>query len=341
MSSDPQVDKKRLYRIGGSLTTQTLVVELDNAVTSYDDVTKDTGVIGTLLEDLDALPAPNDLAYLTEAYAMLFAAQGSKLRFTPIGKPDSWPELYYLQFTSDITGIAEVANGLLVFTKFKTHLVTGTGPLSLSQQPLSNDQGCLAFESVQTISGSALWVSSDGICISSGSQVIVASKDSLGKQSLDVTDSIVYDEAYYALDSFGTMLVYDFAYGKVYKRLKLGNESLAIANDVLYGWTSGELYTLFASANSVSMTYISPRCIEGSGTEQKTYKNVRIYHKGDIIIKIFIDDAEVVTKTLTGEDSTTIKVPQSEQRGFFIQFTVTGTGEVYEIEYIAGSRHNA
>jgi len=341
VSVDPQVDKKRLYRIGGNLTTLTLVVELDNATTSYADLLSDTEVVGTLIDTTIALPAPNNLAYLAQAYAMLFAAQGSKLRFTPIGKPDQWPELYFLQFDADITGIAAVANGLLVFTKFKTFIVTGTGPTSLSQQPLTTNQGCLAFESVQVLSGAALWVSSDGLCLSNGGEPIVISKNQLGKQELVVKDSAIHDEVYYALLADNTMLAYDFAYSKIFKTFSLGNESIVVGNDVLYGWSAGELQTLFTSPGYETLKYVSPRFIEGSVTEQKTYKNVHVYHKGDIIFKVLIDDVLVVTAVLSGEDTTWIKVPQSLQRGNFIQFDIEGTGEVYEIEYIVGRGHNA
>lgn len=339
-STDPQVDKKRLYRIGGDLTQSTLVVELTNATTSYLDLLNDTDVVGTILETATALPAPNDLAFLTEAYAMLFAAQGSKLRFTPIGKPDQWPELNFLQFDADVTGIAAVTHGILVSTKFKTFIVTGTGPTSLSQQSLTDNQGCLAFESVQAISGAALWVSSDGICLSNGSEPVVISKAALGKQTLDVKDSVIHDEVYYALLADNTMLAYDFAYGQIFKDFNLANESIVVGNDTLYGWSNGELQTLFASTESETLKYTSPRLIEGASTEQKTYKNVRVYHKGDIIIKVLINDILVVTQSLTGEDTVTVKVPQDLQRGTFIQFELEGTGEVYEIEYRTGAQKN-
>ena len=341
VSVDPQVTHKRLYRIGGDLSVSTLVAEIDNATTSYHDDEKDTDLVGTLLDTVAAAPAPIGLSFLTEAYAMLFGAIGNKLRFTPIANPDSWPELYYLTFTEDITGIAAVTNGLLVFTAFNTHLVTGTGPTSLSQRLLSADQGCKSFSSVQVISGAALWVSSDGICTSSGSRVIVISKDALGKQDLTITDAAIHDEVYYALEASGSMICYDFAYGQIFKRLQLGNEGVSVANDTLYGWYDGFLHKLFDSEAKTTMLYKSPRLTEGSMTSPKTYKNVRVYHKGPVTVSILIDDLVVSTANLVGEDSKTIKIPQLQQRGFFIQFEVTGEGEVYEIEYITGASHNA
>lgn len=334
-STDPQVDKIRVYRIGGSLTTSTLVSELDNTTTLYDDRNGDTELSGQLLSSSITLNPPTGLAFLSTAYAMLFAAEGSKLRFTPIGDPNSWPELHFLEFDLDITGIAAVANGVLVFTKYETHLVTGTGPNALSKQRLSADQGCLAFESIQVMGGAALWVSTDGICTSSGGPVQVVSKQTLGKYSVDAVASAVYDESYYVLDSGGTVTQFDFAYGRVYKTQKPGVTSLAIANDVLYGVKAGELQEFYAGTEA-TMKYKSPRFIEGSVTEQKRYKKFTVYHEGDIIIKVYIDNALVATKTLTGVDSTEFQVPSERQRGFFVQFEVEGTGTVHEIEYVVG-----
>ena len=334
-SVDTQVDKIRLYRVGGNVTTSSLVAEVPNTTDTVKDNIRDTDLTGQLLISSIALNPPIGLAFLTKAYAMLFGAEGSKLRFTPIGEPDSWPELYFLEFDLDITGIAAVSNGVLVFTKYETHLVTGTGPNALSKQRLSADQGCLAFESIQVMGGAALWISTDGICTSGGGPVQVVSKQTLGKFSVNATASAIFDESYYVLDSGGTVTQFDFAYGKIYKTQTPGVTSLAIANDVLYGVKEGELQEFYAGAEA-TMKYKSPRFIEGSVTEQKWYKKFTIYHEGDIIIKVYIDNALVATRTLTGIDSTEIQVPSKEQRGHFVQFELEGTGTVHEIEYVVG-----
>lgn len=334
-SSDPQVDKIRLYRVGGNLTTSTLVTELSNSSTWYTDTKPDSSLTGQLLLSSNALNPPAGLAFLTTAYAMLFAAEGSKLRFTPIGDPNSWPELHFLEFDLDITGIASVANGVLVFTRYETHLVTGTGPQALSKIRVSADQGCISHESIQVMGGVALWMSTDGLCTSGGSTVQVISKKTLGKLATDVVSSAVYDESYYALESNGKLLQYDFAYGGVYKTQTPGVSSLTVANDKLYGYRDGELWEFYKGANA-TFRYKSPRFIEGSVTEQKRYKKFTIYHEGDIIIKVIIDNNLVATHELTGTDSTEIQVPVDKLRGHFVQFEVEGTGTVHEIEYVVG-----
>lgn len=332
-SRDPQADKLRVYRVGGLLGEFTLVKELDIVDTTFTDGISDTKVVGTLLSTHNALPAPKGLKYLREAYAMLFAAEGAKLRFTPIGRPNEWPESYYLQYDADITGIAPVANGILVFTEFRTYIVVGNGPSTLSTYLLSGDQGCISNESIQFIGTEALWASTDGICTSSGAQPTVITRDRLGKLSLNPVDSAVYDGEYYLLDASGLILCVSQT---VAKHFRFDVESLEVANDKLYGWHKGTLWELFASDKPAKLKFKSALLTEGAFTLHKTYKKIFTYSAGHIIIKILINGQVVAERELDGEGSFSIQVPQEKQRGFHIQFEVEGTGEVSELEYTVG-----
>lgn len=331
--SDPQIDKVNVYRIGGNLTEFTLVERLEAGTQEFRDNVSDSDVQGSVLIDYAARPAPEGLAYLTTAYGMLFGALGSKLRFTPIGSPNDWPEEYFLNFEADITGIAPVANGILVFTQFRTHIVTGTGPISLSQYLLSGDQGCVAYESIGYLGSEALWVSEDGICASSGSLPRVLTKDLLGKIDLDPTWSTVYDEVYYVLSSDGSILALDRG---IAKNFTLGVDSIIKANNKLYGAKNGTLHELFASTENAHFRYKSGKLTEGSFTDNKSYKKIFTFVEGCVKINIIINDEIVQTKEVEGKDSIYIQVPQQLQRGFYIQFEVEGTGEVSELEYRIG-----
>lgn len=338
-SPDPQVTHIRLYRVGGYLAEFTRVAEFAVGGTVYADSIEDVDVEGAILgtEIYDA--APTGLKYLTESYAMLFAAAGNTVRFTPVGVPHAWPDEYVLQYDAPVTSLAAVANGVLVFTKYKTHIVTGTGPTSLSSQLLSSDQGCISHDSVQVRAGAAIWASTDGLCVSSGDVVSVISKDKLGKIALTPVDSILFDEVYYCLNDTGELLAFDVRYTPIFKRLTLGISALAKGNDTLYGWADGKLHKLFASTELEEFSWKSPRFIEGRATENKLYKKVYIYSKGPIILEVYINDSLVISKTLATEDGHVIQVPQELQRGFFIQFAIRGTGEVYELEYEASRRN--
>jgi len=335
VSADPQVTHKRLYRVGGLLGEFTQVTQLANGTTSFIDNIKDTAVQGHILDTTIAFPAPQGLKYLQEAYAMLFGAIDTYLRFTPVGKPDQWPDSYYLQFDAPLTGIAPVANGILVFTKYRTYIVTGTGPTSLSQYLLSSDQGCIAYESVQLIATEAVWASTDGLCSSSGNRPIVITKDKLGKITLNPIDSVIYDEAYYLMEANNKILSYK---GGIIARYDLNVSSLAIANDSLFGYRDGKLWEFFTGSTPASFNFTSARFTEGKFTANKTYKKIFLYSRGHVIINILINDVIVQTKELNGEDSFTIQVPQELQRGFYIQFQLEGTGEVSELEYVIGDQ---
>lgn len=334
-STDPQITHKRIYRVGGAQATFALVVQIPNNQTTFLDNIRDDDIVGTLLESENAYPAPTGLAFLQQAYAMLFGALGTRLRFTPVGKPNDWPESYYLQFDAPITGIAPVANGVLVFTYYRTYIVTGTGPESLSQYPLSSDQGCIDFSSVQLIGTEAVWASTDGICSSSGNRPQVISWDKLGKIKLSPIDSVIYDEAYYLMEADGSILCWNKG---IIERFNFNVFSLALANDNIYGWRDGQLYELFTGSVPATFKFKTARLTEGLVTANKTYKNVFLYSRGHVIINILINDVLVQTKELNGEDSFQIPVPQTLQRGFFIQFELEGEGEVYELNYEIGQQ---
>lgn len=339
VSTDPQVTHKRLYRIGGDTAEFTMVVELPNITTSFLDTLKDSDLDGRLLESDNYYEAPIGLKFLSESYAMLFGAVGSSLRFTPVGKPDAWPPEYSLQFDADITGIGAVANGLLVFTNYKTYIVTGTGPTTLSAQLLRGDQGCIAFESIQSANlGTLIWASSDGLYSSSGNNVVSLTKNALGSVTLDPVSSAVHNEIYYCHNSDGSTLVFDFRFGNTIKWLELGVESLVLKLNTLYGYEGGKLHEIYGSSDNLIFKYLSPRFVEGAITEIKLYKKVYFRSKGDIIIKIIIDDIEVITAEFNNEDTHVVMVPQDKQRGFSVQFDIEGTGTVQEIEYVVGSR---
>ena len=272
---------------------------------------------------------------------MLFGALGSELRFTPIGIPHAWPADFGLIFDQPITGIAPVATGLLVFTESETHLVTGTGPTTLAKQLLRGDQGCISHDSIQKIiTGSAIWASLDGLCISNGNYPTVVSKDPLGTLRLDsIINSAVANEVYY-LRSNGSVLAYDFRFTpKFYTLSALGqSDSLAVKKDELYYVQNEEIFQAFASTDTVEQfSYTSPRFTEGSLTETKTYKKFYFSNNYGIIgVKIYINDNLVFDgDTDPAKQVTDIQVKQEEQRGYYVQFELTGSTTVNEVEYIS------
>ena len=332
VSAEPGVDTVRIYRIGGNLTTFSLVDEVPNGATTYVDTTGDTEIIGTVLPTVSNSPAPAGLKYLKEAYAMLFGALGTKLRFTPVGKPDSWPEAYYLEFSRPITGISKTAMGLLVHTQFNTHLVTGSGPTSLAQQLLSSDQGCVSHDSIKETKDTALWVSTDGICASDGSDVKVISKKALGKLDLSsIVCSILYDQVYQVLLSSGIVYALDIEFG-IFKQFEYGVNYLHVAKDSIYGHSNGALFKVAAASEYAALSYRSATIVTGGFAQEKIYTKVQVYSTGTSELKVYIDDALVIQYTLKAGFNER-KIPQESRRGRMIAFEVTGTASINEIQW--------
>ncbi len=341
--------KLRIYRVGGNLTEFSLVVELPGTTSTYIDTLSDTEIDGRVLTSQDNGIALGGLKTLITAYGMLFGSYDNVLYYTNPGEPEYWPAAYSIPFPVDITGLAAVANGILVMTKHATYLITGTGPLVLQVQLLRSDQGCVDRRSVQTFQGNAMWVSQDGICLSSGSGVEVISKNLLGKLSLtSVRSSVIHNEIYYIVYNSNDVLAADFGFGGlIFKQFKFaaatGGVLLSFFRDTtkLYMYT-GARYEAFAGSGYEVMRYKSPRFIEGRATENKTYKKIYFYAENAVLLKVYINDVLVASKqTVAGtKDSITLQVPQELQRGFFIQFEVEGDGLVYELEYEAVGRQD-
>jgi hypothetical protein len=249
-----------------------------------------------------------------------------------------WPDEYVIPFEAEITGIGAAANGLLVMTKYKTHIITGTSPTTLSKQLSSGDQGCISFRSVQSVSnGAVVWASLDGLCMSAGGETPVVTRNILGDLRLDPKHSVVVDENYYLFQNGDKTLNWDYRYNPIFKTIDFGIDYAAAAKGDLYGIGNGKLWKLRSSESNLTMKYKSPRFTEGSLTQPKTYKKVYFRSEGDIILNILINDLLVGTYTRSTKDTHEVQIPQDKQRGFYIQFEIEGTGTVHEIEYTAGT----
>jgi len=335
-SADPQVDSLRIYRVGGAITTYTLVDTIADGTVSFVDNIPDDEVEGSLMESSGWLPAPVGAKYLIEYNAMLFAADGDQLRFTPIGRPWAWPADFYLDIPGTITGIGKTPIGLLVFTRYKTILVTGTGPTTLAQQNITNDQGCISHDSIVNIKGQAVWLSLQGICKSAGGIPEVVSKDKIGVLELSVTNALEFNEAYYIhFANTGMLGVFDFAFGEVYKRIDCGDtKSLVKVNDKLFALGQAKLWDMFSSTTKLTAKFKSGRLAEGGLMELKNQDRFRMAYTGSILIKLYVDGVEKFSKAYSTSKAVEVvegKLPYDSTKNNFIEIELEGTGEVFEI----------
>jgi len=203
----PQGFESRLYRLGSTgITAYSAVITLDNAVVTYTDELKFSQIEGMILSTLRAYPPLPGLQYLTEHLGRFYGAVGSKLYFSAVGKPDSWFELDYISFNKAITMIASVANGLIVASRDKAWLISGSQPQTFSKHTLSDSMGCVNMASLATADGRAVWLSDSGFVLSSGASVTNISLSKLGRfNTLTPFGAAILDERYYM--SFGGSLL--------------------------------------------------------------------------------------------------------------------------------------
>lgn len=338
-STDTQVNTIKLYRLGGNFSVMSLVADLANVSITYSDNTIDTSIPATTLTSSQNGTPQVGLKYLTEANAMFFGAKADKLYFSDIAFVNAWSPYYFLDFDAEITGIGATQNGVLVFTQYKTYIVTGTSPNALSKYLLHGSQGCISHKSIQFVKNTLVWLSLDGICASAGTDVQVITRDKLAKFTITPIGSAVDDDIYHLAHSTG-ILVIDFRYEIVFRELTNIVQGIRYYNNFIY-CTSEEkkLYTLSTDTVPKVMTYKSPKFPDGSLSNLKNYRTIYVSNTGDLKFSVFIDDKLVLSIPLV-EGVHEVKLPQDRRQGYFIQFEVKGTGTISEIEYKLETRQN-
>ncbi len=345
-TTNSSVDKIRIYRNGGILTNYTLIEELDytGTLTSYHDNLSDIELAGNhILDSFNNSVPLTGLKYLTEAYAMLFAAKGDKLYFSEIAKPYAWPATNFLDFDADITGIGAVSSGLLVFTKYKTFIVTGNSPLSFSKYLLSSSQGCITHRSVQFIDNNLIWLSNDGICSTNGGQITVPSMSLIGKIDfmVNVYSSAVLDGIYYLSYSNALgdkLLVLDFRYNLIIRYMTTQGTHILATLDNLYQNYNNTLQRLL-SGDELEITYKSALLTEGKYSNYKTYKDMYIKYNGTFTVQTYIDGNLTNSVDLTGNDMYNLKF-KGLSKGYGLEIKIVGTGTIEEIDYEVVGRQN-
>lgn len=334
-------DLIRLYRLGADTTQFTLIVELPITTETYSDNTPSIDSLAIIVDTWDNQMPITGLRYLTTAYGIMFAALGSRLYYTLVGKPDAWPTDSFIDFFNDITGVFPIQDGILVFTMTSHYLLVGSTEETFVKTPLSTEEGCRNNKSCKIVKSTPVWISNNGICAYQGGAVSILSKELLGRITLDILNTAVYDEQYFVLLTDGTLLCMDLCFGRIsIKKYTFSDlNDIGIYDGIFYASINGAVCTMF-TGDDLELQYMSPEFTEGDLTVTKMYNNVYIYLDGSFVIEIYIDGVEVSNENIEMTGILDLKVPQERQRGSYIQFKITGIGTVKEIEYKVIGRQN-
>lgn len=341
---DPQVDKVRLYGIVGGYSQPVLIKEIFTTQTTIIVSNKDISDIGNqLLNSYNNYPPPEGLCYLTQANAMLFGAKDFKLHYSYIGQPNYWNPYDFIAFNDRITGIGNTQNGLLVFTASQTYIITGNSPETYSKFLLDGSQGCISHKSIKYYKNNIIWLSNESLLMSSGGLIQDLSRDKLGK--LDITnvyDSALYNDIYYLATPTNTLIA-DMRNGLVY------SYSSEIYIGLHYNRHKDRLYACLFSNQLVivegndnenkQLTYKSPKFPSGSISSVKNYKTFYVNSTGDLTLEVIVDDRTLTTAQLQSGIQE-VRIPNDSRLGYYVQFKVTGTGILNEIEFKQEDRQN-
>lgn len=128
------ITTKRIYRAAtGNTGTQFLfVAEIPLATATYDDVLTDAQ-LGEVLESTGWDLPPDDLeGILALPNGIMVGFRRNQLCFSAQNRPHAWPPLYRLNTDTDIVGIANVDNTVVIGTQSFVYVATGNDPAAYS-----------------------------------------------------------------------------------------------------------------------------------------------------------------------------------------------------------------
>ena len=335
------VDYIRVYRIGGYSSSYRLIAEIDNIVgtgsTVYVDSLSEEYTPSLL--DTQNLAIVENLIGLIEHKGSLFAYKNNQVYFSRPGKPNMWSNFNSIRVGGTISGVASTPLGVLIFTdNSQTYLLGGTDKYNFTLSTLTKTIGCVSNRSIANYKNTAIWLDYEGLMISVGSSVSNISKEKVDLTEIgDIIESIVYDSVYYLIGTNYSLLV-DFRYNTPSFQKVVGIEHIHYHKGKIYTQIDGVLYeNSFAKVGDyMTMSYKAPMFIGNSYDILTEFNKINITFKGDFTYKIYIDEIEVSTNTISsvGIKVEELKLPSNYNEGLGLELKLIGTGEIKSFRYI-------
>lgn len=168
VSSDSQVTRRKIYRLGGTLTDYFLVTTIDdNSTTIYTDDIGDTDLTDLLVETHDPPPTADKLA---EFEGSLFLTGNptfpNRVYKSTKYQPEYWPASSFIEVGSEsdpVQTVVAFTSGIYALTKTKIYQVFRPGGTALlDPRPTNSHVGTLAPYSVITTSYGMFFLGTDG-----------------------------------------------------------------------------------------------------------------------------------------------------------------------------------
>lgn len=181
---------RRLYRTGDS-DQFLLVKEIPMETTVFKDSTP-TANLGAppdsfyvennqvVIFDVAPLGAEGLIAH----HGMGFCIDDHSVRWTPVGRPDAWPQTFRLDFAYKPVALASYQGAMIVLCEDAIYRIDGQTPTTLSRTPTSCFDGCIAPNSVQKVGNDLFYLSRRGVIQFSQGRGICITDSKLRPQTL-------------------------------------------------------------------------------------------------------------------------------------------------------------
>lgn len=265
------------------------------------------------------------------------------LLYSELGRPTEWLGLSFINFPEPITGLGTCSNGLIIYHKFSSKLLTGTDTDTFSVRDISASQGCINHKSIQEWKDTSICLSKEGLIATDGGSVELITYRKLGiYQPNDILSSAIVGNDYFLLQDDGYILRYnlqDFTIVTYYKPNIIG---LNMIDGSLYMVDRSSICYKFEYSLSGTDEYhiLTGKITDGAIANLKEYDKVRVVIEGYAYINIYIDGKIVAHRVKLTNGLNTVGIPNEKNKGLYIQFGLRGSGKLHSIEYKVGGRTN-
>ena len=271
--------------------------------------------------------------YLQECDSRFWMADGDTIYMSRAGAyREAWPLSYYITFPDDVTGMVNINESMIVFTKSSTWKVIGDQPSNYERHELNWESVCLSHDSIATFR-------TYGVCRSRNSIYMVSSDDIPIMAGEKVTDLFLNDgrnssgavSGYkYYVTNGSKVIVADLLYAPnsiIFSELDLDCKSFFydLENNITLYSDFTAIKKLSSSSTDVAFDWRKNSIHFDKPGAYKYLRKIWINYNGDVTLNIYSDGSSTADATITG-DTTTV----TTKKEFSIPYNVIGN--VFDID---------
>ena len=277
--------------------------------------------------DNTATDAPGYLRFLKESNNFFFGVgtertaasryggtnkKGTFLFVSAYNDPTNWPTTGYVQFDSEITGLASYPGELIVFTENAVYRVTGSRFDQMRKTKLATTEGLPDgnHKTISVVNNYLCWVSQSGICFYNGASVTNLTRGRFDDLSFSTSVNLhagQYEDSYYVVDNNETGFTVDFSLeGFPVSRVDLKEDVSPLSTDLPvlhYVGSQNRLYTRNGvveqnATGDRNLFTFKTRAFDGGAFGSLKYvKNVTLNGTGSGTVQIYLDGQAVFAGT--------------------------------------------